>query len=376
MNRRSIGKRLAISISILLVIAIIGFAGLNGNFSKKVYATIWSRDYILRLDTVQKKIIAHGIKASSSHNLQPWLIKNINDKEVELYIDMDKDLSIVDSDHKQMLISHGTFIENYIQMAGVYGYEVNIDLIEPDFESEKPLVANLLLNESDKKVDTISGSSISTSQGGKDLQLISIALEALEKSDLGLEFEMIEDKFDVEELQQWLVAGVKIESTHEEAMKELLNVFRWTEYDKNNYRYGLTLNNISSFEAMFIQPFMKYSKVTWESFGQQEIDNFNKRMDDEFVYIFIRSKESDYKSYINVGRAYQRLITSGTGFTIRPNIQLLESYGELEAYGKQFQETYTNHEGHILMILGVQVPSNKNAALTPRHLVEDIMMND
>lgn len=375
MNKKKGIKIIIVSSLAILSIVIFSFAIVNGSFTKKTYATIWTSDYIESLETLQEKLIAHGIKASSSHNMQPWLVKVVSENQIELYVDMTKDLSVVDANHLQLLVSHGTFIENYSQIAASEGFEIELILNEPDFKAELPHVGTIKLIKSDSTVDTVSGSSFSPSDGSRDLAMLVTILDEIEESELNLDFEVIDRKLDVDELQTWIKAGVEIESTHKDAMEEMLSVFRWTETDKNEHNYGLTLNQFNSIEAMFIQPFMKYSNVTWESFGQQSIDEFDVRMENEFAYILVRSQNQSSIDYINVGRAYQRLVTSGTGFVIRPNIQLLETYGDLKDYGKAFKENYNNGNGQIVMILGIQLPSSKSLGVTPRHTVDEILLD-
>ena len=152
-------KALIIAGSFLLAVIVV-FVSLDGTFFPKKYASVWSESYIAQLESDQSKMIAYGIRAASSHNSQPWLVKPITPDTIELYADMNKALPAVDGDFKQLLMSQGTFIERYKEAASQYGYDVEITYNEPDFTDKMPLIATIKIQKEGEAVtvDIVSSS--------------------------------------------------------------------------------------------------------------------------------------------------------------------------------------------------------------------------
>ena len=100
---------------------------------------------------------------------------------------------------------------------------------------------------------------------------------------------------DVEAFKELLLEGTEIESRNKGAMEELLSVFRFTQWDKNKYAYGLTLTDIPSLLSPFIQPIVKYTS-RWDTFGEQSIKSFTSRLEKETVTLIITIRPIDTES--------------------------------------------------------------------------------
>ena len=71
-------NKIMMIIGSLLLISLLVFISLDGTFLTKKYDSVWSDKYIEGLENDQLKMIAYGIRAASSHNTQPWLVKLIS----------------------------------------------------------------------------------------------------------------------------------------------------------------------------------------------------------------------------------------------------------------------------------------------------------
>jgi nitroreductase len=369
-------KVIVLSILIFLVMAICTLCIIDGRFSKQKYTQIWNAEYIASLDSDGEKIIAGALKASSSHNMQPWKVKKIDNMNYELYADMSKDLMVIDSDHKQMLISQGTFIEAFSQTAIQYGYQVKARLENMDFSVKQPLVATLKLDKKSEKtnVNAISSSSVNPKVSENGLAGVKEELEKDLSVYPSLDYELISEK-DLQNFKGVLLKGTEIESRNQAATEELLEVFRWTERDKNKFRYGLALNNMSPIMQSIIQPVMKVFPSTWEAFGEQGIKSFKTRLEGEKAYILIKSTTTSPQDYISVGRLYQTFSQNVGGYTIRPAIQVLETFDDMKGVNQAFQLKYGKTET-VMLIIGLQ-ELNSDASQSrpaPRHLVEDVLI--
>jgi hypothetical protein len=359
--------------SCLLGIILI-FICFDGSFLVKKYNSIWSDKYIEQLDNDQSKMIAYGLRAASSHNTQPWIVKQINSNTIELYADMDKALFVVDGDFRQLQMSQGTFIESYKMGAMQYGYDVNIKYAKPNFNKEIPLIATIEVQKVGKikELDAIASCTYSSikAKGTSELEK---TLDQCMSEYAGFSYTIIEGNEDVKKLENILLEGTVIESQDEGVMNELLNVFRWTEWEKNKYRFGLSLNSLPGVLKPFIQPIMKITSKNWKAFGESSIKAFNDRMATQDRYILIKCDSVDDLKYIYDGQIYQKLVFEVSDYNLRPAMQALESFDAMKNLNKEFQYKY-GVDGEVVFIIGLQEKTDKPLASNPRHLVEDIIV--
>ena len=362
-------------IFVIIILIILVFVVVNGSFLKKKYNSVWNEKYINNFTDDRMKIIAESIKSTSSHNMQPWLVKLKDDDFVELYADMSKSLDIVDKDKKQLLISEGSFIESFIHSANNYGYNTEIEINNPNLNESLPLISNMRIikNNQGKNVDVISSSSYILK--GKEDEDITLILDNIFKKYPNFSYRIIEENSEVVKLENILLKATEIESKDEEAVKELLNVFRFTEWQKNKYRYGLALTSMPEGLKIFIQPILNLTSSNWESFGESSIKQFEQRIKNQNKYLLIECDNPSNLDYISCGQIYQNLLFEISTYSLRPSMQVLENFEAMKPMNLQFKDEY-NQEITTMMIIGLQeVNGNiyKNGS-NPRHLVEDILI--
>lgn len=367
-------NKIIMLIGCLLLITVLVFISLDGSFLSKKYDSVWSDKYIEGLENDQSKIIAYGIRAASSHNTQPWLVKAISTDTIELYADMGKALHVVDGDYKQLRMSQGTFIESYKQGALEYGYDVEVNYSIPNFDDKMPLIATIKMHEGANmdSVDVTSSATYDAVYSKRDTDLRKTLDECIAEYP-GFNYTIVESNSDVEKLESVLMEGTIIESKDEEATKELIDVFRWTEWEKNEYRYGLSLNTMSGVLKPFIQPIMKSSSNNWEAFGDSSITQFKDRLDKQTKYILIKSDNPSNFEYIYSGQIYQKLIFEISDYDLRPAMQVLENFEAMKSLNMQFQQEYGNN-GVVVLIIGMQEKTGNSTNSNPRQLVEDIII--
>lgn len=359
-----------IALSVVAAV-ILAFLLADGTLMKSNYSEVWSDDYISGLETPVEKLTALGIRAQSSHNSQPWLIKATGENTFDLYADTEKALAVVDADNSQMAISQGTFIEALVSGAKSIGYEVDVTLYDADMETDRPKVASFVIKEHAGTTDAVSGSSILLKKTDAGDSLNERINSAFAKFD-NLSYEVIDGGTELEELKEILLAGTVAESTDEAAMVELLEFFRWTERDLNKTRYGLSLNTMPAMMKPFIQPIMKMSSGNWESFGKSGITMFEDRIGQEQGYILICSEEPSAADYINAGRAYQSLVFGSNGLVLKPAMQVLEDFRAMEGPSDIFRRKFGENR-NVIMIIGISGSAGAKTP-NPRHLPEDIII--
>lgn len=377
MNKRTLGgwfKMIGITLGVVMGIIILITAVLNGSFEEKKYLNVWDTTYISGLETDQHKVIAGAIKAASSHNMQPWLIEEVSDTEIKLYADMTKDLTVIDPNHKQLLMSQGTFIEYYLISAMSLGYNVELSYGAMNFDEAMPHIASMKLIpqvEGTEEMDGITASSFNAGKGTMSMKQLEEMIGLYDSENMNLS--LISTENEVGTLQSYLREATRIESFDKAATDELLDVFRFTESEKNKYRFGLTLSTMAPAVRFFIQPIMAYTPLNYETFAQQSVDMYEKRLEEEYAYIMIRHKAPSAVDFVEAGRIYQKIMFTAYGLNIRPNVQVLEEYDAMLTLNEAFFEDYGMNQ-EVMLVLGVRKAPEAQGNKTPRHMVEDILI--
>ena len=187
--------------------------------------------------------------------------------------------------------------------------------------------------------------------------------------------EYIGEGEELTELKTMLLEGTVIESRDEDAMVEMVDIFRWTEWQKNEYRYGLSLNTLPGIAKPFIQPIMSWTSKNWSALGESGIIMFETRLESEMGYILIKKQNPEAIDFVNAGQIYTDLMQSAKGYALRPAVQVLETFDAMKALNSSFQSQY-GEDGEVILIIGVQKAEDKASAGNPRHLVADILLED
>ena len=74
-----------------------------------------------------EQIIRYAAKAPSSHNSQPWRFK-VRKNVVELHPDFRRTLPVVDPNRRELYISLGAALENFVVAARAHGFDATVDL--------------------------------------------------------------------------------------------------------------------------------------------------------------------------------------------------------------------------------------------------------
>lgn len=106
-------------------------------------------------------MIEQAIKAPSGHNTQPWLFK-INESSIEIHPNLEKSLSIVDFDNRELFISLGCATENLCIAASSKGYRtlvssdmngvITINLSKGDSITSDPLFEQIDIRQTNRSV--------------------------------------------------------------------------------------------------------------------------------------------------------------------------------------------------------------------------------
>lgn len=354
----------------LLIGIVLLFTLANGTFlpSKYNLAKDTYDPAIHPMTEAQFQLIHAGLTAASSHNMQPWKISIEDQQSFTLHADLTKDLPVIDGNKRQMLISQGTFIERVKQASEAAGFDLTITYSNINWKRPYPEIARFDVKSSNAvTTDDVSGASYQKqSSATSDIEAI-------------LQTEFASSRFDyvylAEEdltlIQSMLREGTRIESENQEAMEELLSIFRFSKWEKNTYRYGLSLNTLSPLMQTLINPILKYT-TSWSSFGESSIPAFEKRLENEVGYLLLLKDNPTDQDMIAAGETLERLSSEIDGYTLRPAVQVLEHIEGMETVSKDFQDTY-GKKAEVLCIIGF-TPQSDGYHESVRHQVNDLVL--
>jgi hypothetical protein len=109
-------KKATIFVAGLFLLFVIVLLVADGFFLPKEYLDPWSKTYHEQFEDPRVQVLAHGVLASNSHNLQSWRVVLEGEDSSLLYVDTTRLSPKADPPGRQVTISQGTFLE-YVRVA-------------------------------------------------------------------------------------------------------------------------------------------------------------------------------------------------------------------------------------------------------------------
>lgn len=367
---KEVGKIVIIIICVVLVLGV-AIAVYDGFFLETKYDV--SRDeYDVEkefMSGTQFALIRAGIQAASSHNMQPWKVRIDSETSFTLLADMSKILPVIDPDNKQLMMSQGTFIGSVKAYADEHGIELKVEYLQPDINAEFPEIASfLIVNENYLQIDGVTSATkgvegTANTLGYNDISELvkSVLPEAKIKFIAGKELEIF---------QEYLRRGTAKEAGNISANEELLDVFNFTKWEKNKFRYGLSLNTIAPVARTFIEPLVGLTS-TPQNFGKSSISAFERRLAVEEGYLVISLDTPKPSDYVKVGEALTLLGLNSTGYIVKPAVQLIQPIDGMRQIYEEMVEQF-NIDGEVVQIIGfTKIGGGYHESV--RHRVMDIV---
>lgn len=356
-----------------VVIIILAMASWDGAFMKTKY-NIADDGYDIEKNIMSEgefQLIRGGITSSSSHNMQPWKIKILDENTFTLYADMEKTLPVIDPENKQLLMSLGTFIGSVKETAKELGLDLHVEYAPIDTSKKQNQIATFqIVGALENQIDAMTSATQGVKKEAPKLEKEKIS-DLMEITLKGYQIQWVkEEKKSL--FQEYLLKGTKIEASNQKAMEELLHIFRFTKWSKNHYRYGLSLNTMSPTLRMFVEPLVGANQQ-WDLFGKKSITAFEQRLKNEKAYMILSLENPEPSDYIRAGEALSVLGLHEEGYTIKPAVQLIEPLEGMNAVCKEMKETF-GIQGEVILILGF---TERGAGYhdSVRHQVMDIIMD-
>jgi len=356
-------------LAILLVLIIAALFILNGSYLSKKYLEPWDKSYYAQFDDPRLQVIAHGILAPNAHNMQSWRISlsKENKNEFSLFVETERLLPETDPYSRQITISQGTFLELVRIAAEKLGYQANITLFpKGEFDEKGTIesldahpVATVRLDPDDVKASSFYDAifeRVTNRTTYLDKPLTPQQIQQLKSlnPDSTLILEIFQSRKDLDRLKELAKQGVQIESNHSGAMHETNLVLRMNERQKNEHRYGLTMDSqgLSDVTRFFVQSLGTIFPLDEEASGKFWRKSELQRIGHTPAYALIISSNNSRIAQVKSGMLYSRLQLAGTmmGLSMQPTSQVLQEYPEMAELYEEMNQEFTKN-GHTIQMM-------------------------
>jgi len=389
------GKKTIKIIAISSLIFVLGIFLLlfisRGSFMPKTYLAPWNKNYYKNFDDSRIQLISHGLLAPNAHNMQSWriVLDKDNKTKFKLYLDETRLLPETDQYHRQLVISQGTFLELVDISAKKLGYEAVIKIYPEGEISKKPTMdeihkmptAEVTLttknNNKSSRYDAIFDR-VTTRTNYLDKPLTKEQIDKImaldDYEDIGIV--VFQNSEELKYLKNLTTAGVNIESRKESTMKETHDVIRFSEYQKNKYRYGLTTSSqgFPKIKLFFLESLGSLFPITLEQEGKIWREAETERIQKTPAYIMIFSGKNDRTTQVKVGMLYARIQLEGTtlGLSMQPTMQITQEYPEMKKLYEEVIKKFVKNGQTVQMLFRVG-EAEKQVEHSPRRDVLELI---
>ena len=316
---------------------------------------------------LRRWIVAHAILAPHSHNLQSWLVDLRTPDEIGLRCDRQRLLPVTDPFSRQIMMSHGTFLELLVLAARQRGQRAEITLfpqgafdertiddrpvarvrLVPDASVQPdPLFAQVLKRRTNRNAyDSARPVPAEGWQALASAMVLPDAPAPLAFGHVGLDDAAALQRHRAIASQAW-----QIEMTTPAAMLESFKVLRVGAREIAEHRDGLSLTSPLVVAMTKLGLFDRSQAPAPDSYATtSQLKDFDTKIVTTPGFLWITSEGNERPTQINAGRAYARVQLAGTalGLSMHPLQQALQEYPE------QAQPYAAIHA-----LLGAQRPAN------------------
>lgn len=292
---------------------------------------------------IRRWILSYAILAPHSHNLQSWLVNLKTPDEIMLYCDTGRLLPETDPFFRQIMMSHGTFLELLDIAARQRGYRADIQLFtQGAFTNEidnRPVARITLRKDAGVAKDPLFAAILKrhTNREPYDVnrkipaEAIKDMADSVQPYPVRFGFAGLEQPQLLEKHRAIAAEGWRIELTTPEKVMETCRYLRIGKSEIAQYRDGVTINDpyIALLARLHIIDRTKAPKPD-DKVTVDQIKNFATLLKSTPGFLWLVTEGNDRKTQINSGRAYVRVQLAGVahGLAMQPLQQALQEYPE------------------------------------------------
>ena len=357
---------------------------------KQTYMEPWSKEYAVKYADPRVRLVASGLLAANGHNMQPWKVRlDKTDPTVfYLYADSSRITNEVDPYARQMMITQGTFLE-YVAVAGKKeGWDTEISLFPDGTYDEKNLVRSMdtlpvakitLLKAQPQDTPLYDATFLPDTNRAvyQSEKLSSAQVSSLKSlsSQNGISIKLYQDGANLKKIGGYAMQSATIEAGVARIMDESNAIFRANEAQKNQYRYGFSVEGQGTSGLMkpILQGLLTVfpSMNTGSAASRNFINNTRTSVDNTPAYAMIVTLDNSRLTQVESGMLYSRLVLTGhtLGLAMQPLSQVLEEYPEMKTPYTEFKQLYASNGGTVQMLFRVGKPTKG----TPLSMRRDVM---
>lgn len=289
-------------------------------------------------------ILSYAILAPHSHNLQSWLVDIGTPNEIILYCDPTRLLPETDPFYRQIMMSHGTFLElldiaarqrgirTDIQLfpKGEFGPKqidqrpvARIRLMEDHGVAKDPLFQQILKRHTNRELYDITK--------GVPSEAVQAMADSVKPYPIRFGFVSSDQPQIIKKHRAIAAESWRIELTTPQMILETYKVLRVGASEIEKYRDGISINDpfLSLLVRFGLFDRSKAPKPD-DSATVDQIKIFNKNLESTPGFLWMVTEDNERRTQVNAGRAYVRVQLAGTahGISMHPLQQALQEYPE------------------------------------------------
>lgn len=318
-----------------------GLAGCSSSLPPEAVAA-WNGPAADTAD-VRHWILSYAILAPHSHNLQSWLVDLRQPGEIMLYCDLTRLLPETDPLSRQIMMSHGTFLELLDLAARQKGLRADIELFPqgefgPAVLDKRPVARIRLSPDAAVKPDPLFAHILRrhTNREAYEprepapaaMQVIaaSVAPHPVRTGFVGAAQPDLMQKHRAIAMEAW-----RVELVTPRTVLESFKVLRVGPREIAEHRDGLSINT-PMVRALTALGLFDRSKAPGpdDAATTGQIKDFNAKIATTPAFFWMVTEGNDRKTQVNAGRAYARaqLAATAQGLSMQPLSQALQEYPE------------------------------------------------
>ena len=293
---------------------------------------------------LRRWLLGYAILAPHSHNLQSWVVDLSEPDQILLRCDLERLLPETDPYSRQIMMSHGTFLELLDMAARERGYRTEITLFpEGAFGAQqlddRPVARVRLRPDAAVVRDPLFVQVLKrhTNRSAYDLarpvpaEAWQAMVAAVQPHELRFGFAGVEQPEALAQQRAVAAEAWRIEMVTPRTIMESYQVLRVGADEVARHRDGLTLMDPLVVLLDRVGLFDRSHPPAADDFATtSQIKDFNAKLDSTPGFLWMVSEGNDRVTQVNAGRAFMRVHLAATaqGVVLQPLQQALQEYAE------------------------------------------------
>ncbi len=293
---------------------------------------------------VRRWILGYAILAPHSHNLQSWLVDLGTPGEILLRCDLNRLLPETDPFSRQIMMSHGTFLELLDIAARERGLRAEMTLFPegafgPDKLDQRPVARIRLTPDPAAQKDPLFAQILKrhTNRSVYDIKRPVLPdawkamADAVQPHPVRFGFAGAEQPDTLRQHRAIAAQAWRIELTTPRTLMESFKVLRVGAAEVEQHRDGLSLLDPMVVTLDRLGLFDRSKVPGPEDFATtSQVKDFNAKLESTPGFLWMVSEGNDRVTQVNAGRAYARVQLAATahGVAMQPLQQALQEYTE------------------------------------------------